>query len=47
MINPSDEFEVVCDETNNSEQDRKDRKLNVDIYIRPYQIFYETRDEGE
>ncbi len=30
------QFEVVCDETNNSEQDIADKRMNVSITIRPY-----------
>ena len=27
------EFKIVCDKTNNSEQDVKENKLNVDVYL--------------
>jgi len=32
-----DEYRVVCDESNNSQTDILDRKLNVDVYIKPSQ----------
>lgn len=44
---PNKKFKVVCDKTNNSDQDAKEKKFNVDIYIKPDRIFYETKDEGE
>lgn len=32
-----DEYRVVCDESNNSQTDTLDRKLNVDVFIKPSQ----------
>jgi len=32
-----DEYRVVCDESNNSESDIQNRKLTVDVYIKPAQ----------
>jgi hypothetical protein len=32
-----DQYNVVCDESNNSEEDQKNRKLNVDVYFKPSQ----------
>lgn len=27
-------YKVVCDETNNSEKDKEERRLNVDLFIK-------------
>ena len=40
------DFEVTCDETNNSEEDRAQRKLNVDVEIYNHPILKKMMESG-
>lgn len=41
MIDPLDKFKVVCDETNNTQDDIEQGRINVDVYIYKHKNLYE------